>query len=73
MSTESNNAPIDPRVQVITDFPKLSTIQIHIIALFELLFLQIELEKLNSATDNINRYEVELEVSIYLFNIPFSN
>jgi len=24
---------------------------------------QVELEKLNSATDNINRYEVELDVS----------
>ncbi|XP_058975124.1 uncharacterized protein LOC101895925 isoform X1 [Musca domestica] len=36
MSTESNNAPVDPRVQV-------------------------ELEKLNTATDNINKYEVELD------------
>lgn len=25
--------------------------------------IQLELEKLNSATDNINRFEVELEVS----------
>ncbi|XP_075156058.1 uncharacterized protein LOC142229390 isoform X2 [Haematobia irritans] len=36
MSTESNNTPVDPRVQ-------------------------IELEKLNTATDNINKYEVELD------------
>ncbi|XP_073828980.1 uncharacterized protein isoform X1 [Musca autumnalis] len=36
MSTESNNTPVDPRVQV-------------------------ELEKLNTATDNINKYEVELD------------
>ncbi|XP_061402919.1 SH3 domain-binding protein 5 isoform X2 [Musca vetustissima] len=36
MSMESNNTPVDPRVQV-------------------------ELEKLNTATDNINKYEVELD------------
>uniref|UniRef100_A0A1B0AXP5 SH3 domain-binding protein 5 n=1 Tax=Glossina palpalis gambiensis TaxID=67801 RepID=A0A1B0AXP5_9MUSC len=36
MTTESNNSPVDPRVQV-------------------------ELERLNTATDNINKYELELD------------
>lgn len=34
--------------------------------------IQLELEKLNSATDNINRFEVELEVSAVLFCQPLN-
>lgn len=32
--------------------------------MFIFLFFQIELEKLNNATDEINRLEIELDVSI---------
>lgn len=34
--------------------------------------IQQELEKLNSATDNINRFEVELEVSTLNHNQHYS-
>lgn len=62
MSTESQT-PVDPRVQVSRQH-----IVATLIVMFIVVVVQIELEKLNTATDNINKYEVELDVSYRFFS-----
>lgn len=62
MSTESQT-PVDPRVQVSPQH-----IVATLIVMFIVVVVQIELEKLNTATDNINKYEVELDVSYRFFS-----
>lgn len=64
MSTESQT-PVDPRVQVSPQ----NVVVPSVVVMFIVVVAQIELEKLNTATDNINKYEVELDVS-YRFFFP---
>lgn len=64
MSTESQT-PVDPRVQVSPQ----NVVVASVVVMFIVVVAQVELEKLNTATDNINKYEVELDVS-YRFFFP---
>lgn len=57
---------LDPRIQVILDLVAFYSYILSILLFYP---FKLELEKLNSATDNINKLEIELDVSICVFKL----